>query len=71
TSWIMQFIGHGVYEGRAPALLDNLVGALVLAPLFVWIEILFNFGYRPKLEKKLRNSIGKSIKNYKLKKAGK
>jgi len=25
-SWIMQFIGHGVAEGRAPALLDNIVG---------------------------------------------
>jgi uncharacterized membrane protein YGL010W len=23
-SWIIQFIGHGVFEGRAPALLDNL-----------------------------------------------
>lgn len=25
-SWIAQFIGHGVAEGRAPALLDNIVG---------------------------------------------
>jgi len=25
-SWIAQFIGHGCAEGRAPALLDNLVG---------------------------------------------
>lgn len=25
-SWIAQFIGHGFAEGRAPALLDNLVG---------------------------------------------
>jgi 2-hydroxy fatty acid dioxygenase len=25
-SWIMQFIGHGVGEGRSPALLDNIVG---------------------------------------------
>jgi uncharacterized membrane protein YGL010W len=24
-SWIVQFIGHGVFEGRAPALLDSLV----------------------------------------------
>ncbi len=22
--WILQFIGHGVFEGRAPALLDSL-----------------------------------------------
>lgn len=25
SSWIFQFIGHGVYEHRAPALMDNLV----------------------------------------------
>ena len=24
--WIAQFLGHGLAEGRAPALLDNLVG---------------------------------------------
>ena len=24
--WILQFIGHGVAEKRAPALLDNLLG---------------------------------------------
>jgi len=23
-SWIAQFIGHGIFEGRAPALLDSL-----------------------------------------------
>lgn len=26
VSWVMQFIGHGVAEGRAPALLDNILG---------------------------------------------
>jgi len=25
-AWVMQFIGHGVFEKRAPALLDNLAG---------------------------------------------
>ncbi|KAG8979803.1 hypothetical protein FRB90_007909, partial [Tulasnella sp. 427] len=25
-SWVAQFLGHGAAEGRAPALLDNLVG---------------------------------------------
>lgn len=27
-SWIAQFLGHGLAEKRAPALLDNLVGGL-------------------------------------------
>ena len=26
VSWVMQFIGHGVAEGRSPALLDNILG---------------------------------------------
>jgi uncharacterized membrane protein YGL010W len=37
-SWIAQFTGHLVFEGRAPALFDNLLQALVQAPFFVWIE---------------------------------
>ncbi|KAF9076491.1 DUF962-domain-containing protein [Rhodocollybia butyracea] len=61
VAWIAQFIGHGVAEKRAPALLDNLVGAVVLAPFFVHLEILFSLGYRPKLHKHLENEIGKEI----------
>jgi len=45
-SWIAQFIGHGVFEKRAPALLDNLLYTLA-APLFIIVEILFEFGYKP------------------------
>lgn len=26
VSWIAQFLGHGLAEGRAPALLDNVIG---------------------------------------------
>ena len=26
--WLAQFYGHGVHEGRAPALLDNLLGGM-------------------------------------------
>ena len=64
ASWIAQFMGHGFAEGRAPALLDNLFQvlcpftvtrvngqSLYLAPLFVWLEVLFAFGYRPSLKK--------------------
>ncbi|KAL4241528.1 2-hydroxy-palmitic acid dioxygenase Mpo1-like protein [Abortiporus biennis] len=59
--WLAQFIGHGVYEKRAPALLDNLIGALVLAPLFVHMELLFMLGYKPTLFKQLQNDIGVEI----------
>jgi 2-hydroxy fatty acid dioxygenase len=28
-SWGVQFVGHGVFEKRAPALLDNILGGKV------------------------------------------
>ncbi|KAK7060263.1 hypothetical protein VNI00_001028 [Paramarasmius palmivorus] len=61
VSWIAQFIGHGFAEKRAPALLDNLLGAVVLAPFFVHLEILFALGYRPEMHKRIKNDIGKEI----------
>ncbi|KAL2834726.1 hypothetical protein BJY01DRAFT_252908 [Aspergillus pseudoustus] len=61
VSWILQFVGHGAFEGRAPALLDNLVQALLLAPLFVWMEVLFIFGYRPELKARYDASVEKEI----------
>lgn len=63
-SWIAQFVGHGHYEGRAPALLDNLVQAILLAPLFVWIKILFSFGYRPELKERIDREVEVEIKRY-------
>ncbi|KAK0510920.1 hypothetical protein JMJ35_006472 [Cladonia borealis] len=63
-SWIAQFIGHGVFEGRAPALLDNLVQALFLAPFFVWMEILFSFGYRPELKSRVDSAVEKEVAKY-------
>ncbi|KAK7470946.1 hypothetical protein VKT23_002361 [Stygiomarasmius scandens] len=60
-SWVAQFIGHGFAEKRAPALLDNLLGAVVLAPFFVHLELLFALGYRPELHKQIQNDIGKEI----------
>lgn len=65
VSWIMQFVGHGLAEGRAPALLDNLVQALFLAPFFVWFEILFMLGYRPALKARLDTAIEKEIASVK------
>ncbi|KAL8988035.1 MAG: hypothetical protein Q9177_002831 [Variospora cf. flavescens] len=64
ASWIAQFVGHGVFEGRAPALFDNLVQAFFLAPFFVWMEILFRLGYRPELKKRLDQAVEKEIQKY-------
>ncbi|EKM80438.1 hypothetical protein AGABI1DRAFT_113620 [Agaricus bisporus var. burnettii JB137-S8] len=60
-TWVAQFLSHGLAEKRAPALLDNLVGAVVLAPFFVHLEVLFKLGYRPKFYRSLQNEIGKEI----------
>jgi len=69
VSWIAQFIGHGAFEGRAPALLDNLLQALVLAPFFVFMETLFFFGYRPELRKRVNESVEKEIQKFQDQKA--
>ena len=65
-SWLAQFYGHGVHEKRAPALLDNLMQALVLAPFFVVFEIAFGLGYRLDLKKRMDNRAGVNIRNFKL-----
>ncbi|KAL6704733.1 hypothetical protein ACN47E_007654 [Coniothyrium glycines] len=63
--WLAQFVGHGKFEGRAPALLDNLVQAIFLAPFFVWFEILFTLGYRPELKGRIDQAVEKEIQKFK------
>ena len=62
-AWIMQFIGHGVFEKRAPALTSNLFSALV-APDFVVIEILYLFGYNKKAIEEAQVVIDDDIAEY-------
>ena len=45
--WILQLVGH-VFEGRKPALTDNLFQIFV-APIFLCAELFFALGYKPKL----------------------
>ena len=42
--WIVQLVGHA-FEGRKPALLDNLLQALI-APVFLVAEVAFALGLR-------------------------
>src|SRR5204863_7118786 len=46
--WILQLVGH-VYEGRKPALADNLFQIFV-APIFLAAEAFFALGYKPGLQ---------------------
>jgi uncharacterized membrane protein YGL010W len=45
--WILQLVGH-VFEGRRPALADNLFQIFV-APIFLAAEVFFALGYKPQL----------------------
>lgn len=45
--WVLQLIGH-VFEGRKPALVDNLFQIFV-APIFLAAEVFFALGYKPAL----------------------
>jgi uncharacterized membrane protein YGL010W len=46
--WVLQLVGH-VFEGRKPALADNLFQIFV-APIFLCAELFFALGYRPRLQ---------------------
>ncbi|KNC53581.1 uncharacterized protein AMSG_01291 [Thecamonas trahens ATCC 50062] len=45
--WVAQIAAHKIFEGRAPALLDNLAQAFLMAPYFVMLEIIMHLGYEP------------------------
>ncbi|KAG6582850.1 uncharacterized protein IUM83_17361 [Phytophthora cinnamomi] len=64
TAWILQFIGHGVFERRKPALFDSLDQALITAPMFVLLEILFPLGYRPELYQRVTKQVRINVKNF-------
>ncbi|KIY93909.1 hypothetical protein MNEG_14054 [Monoraphidium neglectum] len=63
--WAQIHPGHAICEGRKPALMDSLVQAFLLAPLFVWFELLFPLGYRPKLRAELERRVDKEIAAWK------
>ncbi|MFL6570112.1 MAG: DUF962 domain-containing protein [Burkholderiales bacterium] len=48
AGWILQLVGH-VFEGRRPALVDNLFQIFV-APIFLCAEVFFALGYKPRLQ---------------------
>jgi uncharacterized membrane protein YGL010W len=49
--WILQLVGH-VFEGRKPALADNLFQIFV-APIFLAAEVFFALGYKPELHERM------------------
>jgi uncharacterized membrane protein YGL010W len=39
----------------------NASAALLLAPMFVWLEVLFMLGYNPELHKRIVNSASRNV----------
>lgn len=56
VGWVTQFVGHGVFEGRRPALTDNIFQVFI-APLFVMLEFLFFLGYDPALKQRIEDML--------------
>ncbi|KNE62238.1 hypothetical protein AMAG_07476 [Allomyces macrogynus ATCC 38327] len=59
TGWTLQIFGHYYFEGRSPAFTESLWQAVVVAPLFVWSELLFALGYKPDMVHRLDAEITK------------
>lgn len=59
------YFGHGLAERRKPALVDSFFQSLVLAPLFVWFELLFLLGYRPGLRDEVQRRVEAGIASWK------
>ena len=65
TSWIFQILGHQVFEGRAPAFIKDPLQAVVLAPLFVFCELLFALGFYSKTAGRLEKKINEKVQAWK------
>lgn len=53
--WIFQLVGH-VFEGRKPALLDNLF-QMIVAPIFLMAELFFGLGAKRALRERVETLI--------------
>lgn len=68
VAWCTQFIGHGIFEKRAPAILTNIL-FLFLAPFFETLEFVSSVsGYRQAEKEELLKIVDADIAYYKLSK---
>ena len=58
-----------VISGRAPALLDSLDQAFLTAPLFVFMEVFFFFGYRPSFHAEIMQVVRQNVEEFRKRKA--
>ena len=67
-AWIAQFIGHGIFEKRAPALCNNIF-LVFNAPFFITVEILKDFGWKKEEFKIIDKIINQKIQIFKKEKS--
>jgi uncharacterized membrane protein YGL010W len=65
VAWLFQFWGHGAWEKRAPALLDNLFQALFVAPMFVLIQYLMGLGFLADFHAAIKPEVEARVARYK------
>jgi uncharacterized membrane protein YGL010W len=53
--WVLQIIGHQVFEGKRPTLLDNPVQMLI-SPMYIFAKLFIKLGLRPDLAAALQKS---------------
>lgn len=59
-------MSHTMVQGITWELKEcNFLQSLVLAPLFVWFELLFQLGYRPKLYAEMKKAVAANIAQHK------
>ena len=53
--WVLQIVGHQLFEGKRPTLLDNPVQMLI-SPMFIFAKLFIALGWRPDLAAVLQQS---------------
>jgi len=53
--WVLQIIGHQVFEGKRPTLVDNPVQMLI-SPMYIFARLFIALGWRPDLAAILQQS---------------
>jgi 2-hydroxy fatty acid dioxygenase len=57
VAWLAQVFAHVVFEKNMPALTEDPINAVLIAPMFVVLEIAFSLGFGKKFKTKLAHSI--------------
>ena len=55
-SWVAQFFGHFAFEGKSPAIFNSIIQSMLAAPITIWLELLFSFGFMLDVRAKLNRS---------------